>query len=442
MKKRIFPPHAYGEAPREKCYWPSTVQTPDYPVAEGDITAEIAIIGAGFTGLNAALHLAEAGRDVVVLEAQTPGWGASGRNGGFCCMGGSAASDQILKLQHGEDARREFRRAEVDSTLYTQDLIARHGIDADLHSDGETLMAHTRAAITDLERQAEKVQRDYGATARFIPEADLAANGMNGPFFAALTTPIGVAVNPLKYALGLARVATGAGARIHSQSPVTGIEQDGGFTLTTPYATIRAKRLIVATNGYSSDDLPDWMAGRYLPTQSNVIVTRELTDDEIAAQGWSTNQMCYDDRFLMHYFRLMPNKRMLFGMRGGLFSSPRSDAKMHATIREHFQRMFPAWAHVESPFSWHGLLAISRDLTPYTGPIPGMEGAFASLCYHGNGVAMGSYAGALLADLAQGKTPSRLHPKIMQRPHKRFPLGRLRRATLWPLYAYAFVRGE
>jgi len=440
--KRIFPAHAYSEAPREKCYWPSTIETPDYPAATGDVHADVAIIGAGFTGLNAALHLAKAGLEVVVLEAQTPGWGASGRNGGFCCMGGSAASDQILKLQYGEDARREFRLAEVESTNYTRELIAQHGIDADIHSDGETLMAHTRGAIKDLERTAEKSERDHGVTSTFIPEADLAANGMRGPFFAALTTPVGVALNPLKYVLGLADAASQAGARIHSHSPVTAISQIGGFTLKTPGATVTAKRVIFATNGYSSDDLPGWMAGRYLPTQSNVIVTRELTDAEIADQGWSTNQMCFDDRFLMHYFRLMPNKRMLFGMRGGLFSSPRSDARMHATIRKHFEAMFPAWTHVQSPFSWHGLLSISRDLTPYTGPIPGMKGAFTSLCYHGNGVAMGSYAGALLADLVQGKKPSHLHPAIMQRPHKKFPLGRLRRATLWPLYAYALIRGE
>lgn len=439
--RQIYPPHAYGEAPRAACYWPDTAEPPDYPQATGRIRADVAVIGAGYTGLSAALQLAQAGVDVVVLEARTPGWGASGRNGGFCCLGGSAASDKMLALQHGEDARREFRRAERHAAGFARDLIDTHGIEADCHSRGETLMAHSPAAIASLEKHAEKIERDYGVTPRFIPGSDLAAEGMSGPFFAALTNPIGIAVNPLKYCLGLATAAAGAGARICAQSPVTGIEQSGGFTLTTPGATVTAKRLIVATNGYSSDDLPRWLAGRYLPTQSNTIVTRELTDEEIAAQGWSTNQMCYDDRFLLHYFRLMPNKRVLFGMRGGLFSSHRADTRMHRTIRKHFEAMFPAWAHVESPYSWHGLLSISRDLTPYTGPIPGMAGAFTSLCYHGNGVAMASYAGALLADLAQDRKPAHLHPRIMQKPHKRFPLGRFRRATLWPIYAWALMSG-
>ncbi|QGY00053.1 FAD-binding oxidoreductase [Roseovarius faecimaris] len=439
---RIFPAHAYSEAPRARCYWPSTASPPDFPTATGEVTADIAIIGAGFTGLNAALHLAEAGRDVVVIEAKTPGWGASGRNGGFCCMGGAAAPDKVMTLRYGDAARAEFRRAEKEATDYVQALLAERGIDADLHSEGETLMAHSRAAIANLESQAEKVERDLGITPTFIPEAELGAHGMSGPFYAALTTPVGIALNPMKYVAGLARAAAKAGARIFTHSPVSAIDRSDAFTLTTPQARIRAKRLIVATNGYSSETLPRWLAGRYLPTQSNVIVTRELTDDEIAAQGWSTHQMCYDERFLTHYFRLMPNKRMLFGMRGGLFSSRASDARMHSTIRRHFQETFPAWADVESPYSWHGLLAISRDLTPFTGPIPGMPGAFTSLCYHGNGVAMGSYAGALLADLVQDKRPSRLYPAIMQRPHSRYLLGRLRRATLWPIFALYALRGE
>ncbi len=117
--KRVFPPHAYGNAPREKCYWSSTIETADYPAAHGEVTADVAVIGAGFTGLNAALHLSEAGEDVVVLDAQTPGWGASGRNGGFCCLGGAAASDKMMKLQYGESARLEFRKAEWEAVKYT-----------------------------------------------------------------------------------------------------------------------------------------------------------------------------------------------------------------------------------------------------------------------------------------------------------------------------------
>ena len=441
--KRIYPAHAYGPAPRARCYWPATSEPPDLPVATGQIKTDVAIIGAGFTGLSAAVHLTDAGADVTVLEAETPGWGASGRNGGFCCLGGSAASAAMLRRSYGEAARLEFCQAELQSVHLVRDLITDHAIDADTHSKGETLLAHTKKAMRGFEGRIAALEADFGVSPTLITESELTQHGLGGPFFGAMTTPVGFALNPYKYVLGLARAAGQAGARVFQNSPVQGIERTGqGYTLTTQGAQITCKRLIVATNGYSSDDLPGWMAGRYLPTQSNVIVSRPLTDDEIAAQGWSSHQMCYDDRFFLHYFRLMPNKRMLFGMRGGLRCSPAGDAGMHRTIRRHFDRMFPAWAHVETPFSWNGMLSISQDLTPYTGPIPGMPGAFVSMSYHGNGVAMASYAGALLADQVLDRAATQLHPAIMKRPPKRMPLGPLRRSLLWPPYTLAMLRDE
>ncbi len=292
-----------------------------------------------------------------------------------------------------------------------------------------------------LEAKAKKIEQDYGVTPTLLGQDELVQHGMGGLFFGALTTPIGFALNPMKYTLGLAAAATQAGARIFANSPVQRIDQNGSFSLNTADATITAKRLIVATNGYSSDDLPRWMRARYMPTQSNVIVSRPMTEDELSAQGWTTHQMSYDDRFFLHYFRLMPNKRMLFGMRGGLISSARADARMYREIRRHFDRMFPAWSGVETPFTWQGLLCIAPDLTPYAGPIPGMPGAFTAFSYHGNGVSMASYAGSLLADLVQGHKPQTVYPKIMQTPPKRFPLGRLRRAGLWPVYATAMLTG-
>lgn len=439
--KRIYPAHAYGPAPRAHCYWPATADAPDRPAAQGRLFCDVAVIGAGFTGLSAALHLAQAGADVIVLEAEGPGWGASGRNGGFCCLGGAAAGDTVLRRLYGDAARAEFRQTERAAIDTARTLIDRHGIACDVHSRGETLMAHTPRAFAGFERRARRIEADYGLAPEIIPAGDLAAQGMAGPFHGAMTTPAGFALNPLKYSLGLAQAAAAAGARIFGHSPVVRIDGQSGFMLHTPAAQVSARRLIVATNGYSSDDLPRWMRGRYLPTQSNVIVTRTLGADEIAAQGWSKRQMCYDDRFLLHYFRLMPNGRMLFGMRGGLGSSPASDAAMHRTIRAHFETMFPAWAHVDTPYSWHGLLSISCDLTPFAGPIPEMPGAFAALSYHGNGVAMASHAGAILADLARGAPVRPLYPAIMRRPPRRFPLGRFRRAHLLPLYAGAALSG-
>ena len=440
--KRVFPDHTYGPAPRESCYWADTVPDPGFEQATGSITCDVAVIGAGFTGLSAALHLAEAGADVAVLEAEHPGWGASGRNGGFCCLGGFGAPDGVLTRLHGDAARVEARQAEMAAVDTAASLIERLSLDVDRHSRGETVMGFTEKSLTGFETEAARIEADLGITPEIIPPEKLAQFGMTGPFHCGMTIPVGFGLNPAKYALGLAQAADRAGARIFARSAVRRIDHGARFTLHTDHARISAGRLIVATNGYSSDDLPGWMRGRYLPAQSNVLVTRTLSDDEIAAQGWSSGQMAYDERFFLHYFRLMPNKRFLFGMRGGLFSSPRADAAMHRRIRSHFERMFPAWAHVETPYSWNGLLSLAPDMTPYTGPIPGMSGAFTSLSYQGNGVAMASHAGTILADLALGRAPRGAYPAILQKPPRRFPLGALRRGVLWPAYALATLRGD
>lgn len=164
------------------------------------------------------------------------------------------------------------------------------------------------------------------------------------------------------------------------------------------------------------------------------MVTRPLTDDELQAQGWFSDQMAYDTRNLLHYFRLMPDRRFLFGMRGGLFASPRAEASIRRLLRKHFETMFPAWRGVEGTHFWSGMVCMSRNLVPFVGPVPDTPGMFAGLCYHGNGVAMGSYAGRLLADLVQGRAPDLPYSPVMQ-GMARFPFGPARRIVMPPAYA-------
>ena len=435
--RRLYEPMAYGRAPIADSFWPTTVaQIPEHGPVAGEVEADVAVIGAGFTGLNAALALAEAGCDVVVLEAEQPGWGASGRNGGFCCLGGAKAGPSELLTRFGEEDTRAYYRAERAAIDHVAALLETHGIEADTHSDGETLLAFRPKDMRVLEQLSDEMRRFQQVECELLPREALAGRGLASPeFHGALTTPIGFALNPMKYALGLACAVQKAGGRIFGQSPVTRIaSQAGRHLLTTPAGQVRAKRLVVATNGYSSDDLPGWMAGRYLPVQSNVLVTRPLTEEELSAQGWTSLQMCYDTRHLLHYFRLMPDKRMLFGLRGAMKTTPRAHAQTRAIARADFERIFPEWRHVETPHFWSGLLALARDLVPYAGPIEGMDNAWVAMCYHGNGVAMGSYAGRLLAAQILGDGPDTPNP--LRSAPRRFELGRWRRAVLPFAYSY------
>ncbi|TMV76717.1 FAD-binding oxidoreductase, partial [Thioclava sp. BHET1] len=264
--------------------------------------------------------------------------------------------------------------------------------------------------------------------------------GMNCPYFhGGVVTPLGFALNPRKYALGIAHAALDLGVRIHGNSAVQEIRREGeDYILRTATGQLRARHLILATNGYSSDNLPDWMRARFLPVQSSIAVTRELTEEEIAAQGWSTDLMSYDTRHLLHYFRLMPNRRFLFGMRGGLTWTPAAQAEILRELRADLARMFPAWADVELPYYWSGLANLARDLVPFVGKIGDWPRAHAGFAWHGNGVAMASWAGDQLARLALGQ-PHQL-PDFYQAPRKRFELGRFRRQAL--RLAYHFYKFE
>jgi len=433
--KRIFSDFSYGPGPRKGCWWDETIAAPDWSELQGDTRADVVIIGAGFTGASAALHLAEAGVSVLVLEAETPGWGASGRNGGFCCTGGAKLDDAAMTRRYGAADTARYRQVERDAVALVAGLLDRLGIDADTHSKGETQLAHHPRAMTSLRRQAEAIVRAGGPPPVLIEAADLVAQGLGGPFHGALTTPVGFGLNPRKYLFGLTAAAKQAGARLFQRSPVTAVTAaESGYQVATEQGRVACDTVLIATNGYSSEDLPNWLAGRYMPAQSSVLVTRPLTEAELAAQGWSSDQMAYDTRNLLHYFRLMPDRRFLFGMRGGLGSSPGADRAARARTRRDFEAMFPAWRCIESAHSWSGMVCLAAGRVPYVGPVPGKPGMFAGLAYHGNGVAMGSYAGRLLADLAMGREPHGLYPSMMQKPMSRYPLGRARRVLMPPAY--------
>lgn len=434
--KRLFSSYAYGEGPRAGCWWDETATPLARPSFQTVARTDIAIIGAGFTGLSAALHLSRAGVRVTVLDAERVGWGASGRNGGFCCLGGGMASDTALDRSFGIKGRVAFRRTELAAVQLVDRLIQEHGMDVDRHSNGETVLAHRAKDMVALKEDAATLHENYGVDHQLHSRSELTALGMDGPFHGGLTINAGFALNPRKYVDGLARAAEAAGAQIFEKSAVEELSPElDGWRLRVNGHALYADQVIVATNGYSSEDVPVWLAGRYMPGQSNVIVTRPLTQDELDTAGWTSDQMAYDTRNLLHYFRLMSDRRFLFGMRGGVLTGRAAEARATSKIRADFAQMFPAWQNVEATHGWSGMVCLARGMLPFVGAVPASKGLWAGMCYHGNGVAMGSYSGALLAQLVQGKQPEMVYPDAMKLPLRRFELGRFRRAVM--PFAYA-----
>lgn len=429
--RRIFPPYAYSDAPRDGCWWDETGPVIAHKALDGDTDCDVAVVGGGFTGLSAALHVARRGAKVVLLDAMSAGWGASGRNGGFCCLGGSMRSDAGLDRRYGVFARREWRAAEKAAVERVGTLISELSLDVDRHSVGETCLAHRSKDVARFAAEAQAVCENYGVDADILAQSDLAFAGLSGPFHGAITVPIGFGLNPRKLVNGLVDACTTLGVTIHDNSPVVHIRPRN---LRTIRGSVRARKVIVATNGYSSEDIPEWLAARYMPAQSTVLVTRPLTDGELQAQGWSSDQMAYDTRSLLHYFRLMPDRRFLFGMRGGLQSGPDAERAARDTILRDFRKMFPAWAAVDVTHSWSGMVCLSRSRVPYVGHVPEMPDVLAGFAFHGNGIAMGIHSGAILAALASDERPTH-YPHIMSIPASRFPFGSLRRIVMPAAYA-------
>ena len=423
--KRIYEDAAYAADPG--AYWATTRPAQAWPYLSNDLSVDVAIIGGGFTGLNTALALAEQGLRVALFEANAPGWGASGRNGGFCCLGGAKLSETAMRRLHGPAETQLWNAAQVAAVDHVRGLLQRFAIDADTHSDGEVMLAHSPRAMRRM---------TPGTGERLLTRAELADQGLGGDWHGGLWSPVGFALNPQKYHDGLAQAAMRAGALLFSQSAVGGLARDTAWVLQVGPHRVTADKVVLATNGYSSEDLPDWLAGRYLPVQSSVIVTRPLTEAEQRAQGWWSHQMAYDSRYLLHYFRLMPDGRFLFGMRGGLTATGAARSAIKARIRRDFARLFPAWQGVDITHDWDGLVCLMRGLVPFVGPVPGQPGLFAAMGFHGNGVAMGSYAGAQSAAQISG-TDAGPVPHFLRRPPGSFPLGAYRRALLRPAYAVA-----
>ncbi|MBT9383920.1 FAD-binding oxidoreductase [Pseudooceanicola sp. CBS1P-1] len=429
--RRLYPDYTYSRSPIERCYWaeavPETALT--FPPL-ADHRTDALVIGGGFTGLNAAISLARAGIEVTLIDAQFPGFGASGRNGGFCCIGSHRASDALLTRRFGAGEPAAVNRTEAAAVAHVEAFLEAENLDVDRHSEGEVILAHTAAKMEQFRRDAEAHLRDWGSPATLIEKPDLAAHGLNGPLWhGAIQMPHGFALHPRKYLAGLAAAARRAGAQLHGATPALRIDDSGPQPkVITANGTITANRVLIATNGYASENLHPWLRGRYIPAQSSVLTTRPMTPEELSAQGFTSRQMSYEDRKMLHYFHLTPEGRMVFGMRGALRSSAANEKRIAARLRADFEAAFPAWKHVESPFYWSGMVCVTASLTPFCGALPGSPKVFAAFGYHGNGVAMGSYLGAQMGRLAAGDTPDL--PKSFATPPMRFPLGRHRMLLL------------
>lgn len=444
----LYHPSLYDRQAAVGSYWEASAPPLKRatPTLEGTASCEVAVIGAGYTGLTAALSLAEEeGIEVAVLEAGEPGWGASGRNGGFCCLGGAKLGYGAMTRRYGLDETRRFFQIQIEAIDLVKDFCRRREIDADITGSGEIILAHKASRLSELRAEQAQFRELFGVDCPLLSSQDLAERGLAAAdFHGGLLVPAGVGLHPLKYLRGLARAAVDAGVRVHGRSPVTALQrQDGGFVLVTPQGRLTARKVIIATNGYSEESRFPGLSGRLLPVLSNILVTRPLSEAERVAQGWTETTTCADSRNLLHYFRLLPDGRFLFGGRGGISGSPAAAGRGERRLRRSFEHHFPAWREVETEFFWRGLVCLTQPLVPFVGALgeeEGEEGLYAALAYHGNGVSFTAYAGRAVAALAAGRQGSDALPAVLRAPLPPFPLAFLRKLYLAGAFGLYSIR--
>lgn len=377
-------------------YAASVGDVPERPALDGDLRVDVCIVGGGYTGLSAALHLAEAGQSVVLLEAHRAGFGASGRNGGQL-GGGQRVTQDVLEARHGEDVARTLWDLGEEAKDLVKDLITRHGIDCDLRP-GVAWMGSSASEVRHLHEYAAHLSGRYGYEAMEVLDADAGHALCPSPIYKGgiLDWDAGH-LNPLKLALGLARAAEAAGARICERTEVTGIEDGPQVRVSTAHGTVTADHVILACNGYLGGLAPK-VAARVMPINNFIAATEPLGDR--VKEVLTKDVAVADDLFVINYFRLSPDGRLLFG--GGESYGYRFPADIAATVRKPMERIFPQLSGIRIDHAWGGTLAITVKRLPWLARLS--PRILSASGYSGHGVGTATHAGMLMARAVQGQS--------------------------------------
>lgn len=391
-----------------------------FPRFEGDRKVDVAILGGGYTGLSAALELAEAGYDVALLEAETVGHGASGRNGGQVCTGFSKTIGDIEK-QLGRDVAETCAEISVGAPQLIKDRVERHDIDCDLKW-GYLHAAEKQSHLPDLREMQEDWEAWGYQGSALLDSAGVAEKVGSEIYHGALWEPGAGHIHPLNYCIGLARAAKAAGAKIYENSHVEDVDTGKQPKLKTAHGTLSADYLVLAGNAYLKDRVP-YLFRRIMPVGSYILATEPLGENRAKGLISNDDAVC-NTNFIVDYYRLSGDKRMLFGGRATYSGIEPSD--LGGFVRPRMLRVFPQLADVRIDHVWGGWIGITVNRMPHLGRI-GPATYFAQ-GFSGHGVALSNMSGKLIAEAVRGQSERFDHMTGFKPPI--FPGGRFRTPLL------------
>lgn len=387
----------------DKGLWHATYgEYEEEPALRGDVTADVAIVGGGFTGMATAYYLlkAEPSMKVVILESEVVGYGASGRNGSFAMTVVGLGLDLLVKLK-GRDralaAHRYMERA-VDTV---GELVEGEGLDCDYIRPGFLRMATTPAYERKIRREIELAHSLGIEGIEWLDKDEARARVNSGNYLGAWWEPRTALVNPLKLVREMKRVVKSLGATIHEHSPVRSIERADRFRLRTHGGAVESDRLALATNAYSHLLPP--LRRKQIPAWTYVVATEPLSEQQLAPIGWQGREGVEDARNLIHYYRLTPDNRLLmgggpvgFGFGRNMERDSNRSAWMH--LESHVRELFPSLAGARITHRWGGPFSVTTDLTPAIGYLGDRQAVYSVGCI-GHGVSMTHLNGQTIRDL-------------------------------------------
>ncbi|OZI60902.1 NAD(P)/FAD-dependent oxidoreductase [Bordetella genomosp. 11] len=426
-------------------YWVASAGAPppdDGPV-RADMDVDVAIIGSGFTGLATALALArDHGVQAVVLEANRAAWGCTSRNGGQ----GQNASGRLYRSQWiarwGLETARRLDAEIREGFEYWKSLVGT--IECDAQPGGHLYTAHRAKKMAFLENEARVMREQFGYDTRMLSREELHARyTADREAAGALLEPDGIGVHPLKLAYGYLRQARALGVRVHTASPVQGWDTVGGVhRLRTPGGEVRARRVAVATGGYTPQGLHPALSGRIMPILSNSMVTRVLTPAEREAAGLRSTVFITDTRTLRFYYRLLPDGRMQIGSRSAVSGADARHPRHLNLLREGLARKFPALRDVDIDYSWWGWVDVSHDMMPRIAQPDPSQHIYYACGYGGNGVSFSAAAGRRMAQRLMGQAGAHWDLPIYNSPLPGHVFAPFRRIGQALLYKWYYLRDE
>lgn len=383
-------------------YWAATAKPgPDLPVLSKDTNVEVVIIGAGFTGLSAAAEFLGLGRSCVVLEVAEPGWGASGRTGGFCVPRYKKGFAALAK-KYGSNAVRRMHALVHEAIDTVEQTVEEFDIDCGFKRSGNITAAHGPSAIASLKEDLAWLRTEAKDNVPQILSRDEteAAIG-NSRYVGSFLDPRGAAIHPLNYTRGLAKAVSSRGVPVYIRSPaIRLVETTDGVVVETKGGCVTARYAVIATNGYSEFlQTPHAFDRRVVPVASSAIVTAPLPT-AVAEKILAGGQVVADTKHILNYYRKLPDGRMLFGGRGDITGRSES-VECYRTLENEFRECHPAAKDVGIEYRWSGMVAVTLDNFPHLG------WASPRVCYAmgygGRGVALSNLLGRMLSKMVVGQ---------------------------------------